>query len=662
MAEYDFSKVVTTTPNQEEQKYQFGVGTKEVEKKDLGALEKTKLDIGISGLQGVAKGITYLMDLPQAISDAGNFVYDQTLGRVNLKEMRLKTQEERTKAQQFRDQMSFRLEPGKAIRESVLTYKPQTTAGRYVQTMGEYAAPGGLLGKGAKARTILTGTGLLGGATEEAARDLTGNDLISTAAGVGTNIALDIFALSRGNPAAIAKRLVPGEDIIKKGERIQKYAKERGINLTTGEATDVPKIFATEASLSTTEKGSKIFDDFYQTRPEQVKTFVRNMANELGFVTRGLDTTTVLQKQKKVAALLKDQRTKLWERSGGLKFKETYFDQVQVDNIVAEIERLKTKNPSIASDLDKYANDLRTSGAKGGDLHAVYREIRDIVGNIAQNPNKTVQLETQQRVLSGIEKQIDNLLSTNDDYLKAQKKYKQFTNAYVEPYDRLKVFKDVKVAGFENDPKVIGKIYRFLNDVQTTPRDIEKLANAYRATGNPKAWQEIVSAYFEDGFMKSIADSSANPNFGKAISDYFFKSPRHRENFTEMVYQMTKQRGSKLPKKDIKNSVDSMFQVLKAASKKPSVGSPTAQRGEFFSQLEENKISQALGGRSGIPLTPIFVNFFDKRTLSKNSELLSKALTSEKGIDALIDLAQNYKDPAKIATLFRTLSIAFRED
>lgn len=661
MAEYDFTKSIKTAPTQKEEEYSFGGGTKEVKEEGKGALETAK-DIGISAIQGVGKGITYLMDLPQAISDAGDFAYDQTLGRFNLREMRLRTDEERQKAKQLRQQTTMRIEPGKAIREAVLTYQPQTTAGRYAQTMGEYAAPGGLLGKGARAKTLLTGTGLIGGGVEEGTRDLTGSDLLSVGAGVGTNIALDIFALSRGNPAAIAKNLLPNENLQQKAQRIQKYGKERGINLTTGEATDVPKIFATEASLSTTEKGSKIFDDFYQTRPEQVKIFAKNMANELGFTTKGLDTATVLQKQKKVAALLKDQRTKLWERSGGLKFKETYFDQSKVDNIVAEIERLKTKNPGIADDLEKYANDIRSSGAKGGDLHAVYREIRDIVGNIAKNPNKTVQLENQQRVLGNIEKQLDELLSTNDDYLKAQKKYKQFTNAYIEPYNRTQIFKDIKVAGFENNPKTVGKIYRFLNDIQTTPRDIEKLANAYKATGNNKAWQEIVSAYFEDGFMKAIADSSANPNFGKAISDYFFKSPRHRENFTEMVYQMAKQRGGKVVKKDIKNSVDSMFQVFKAASKKPGVGSPTAQRGEFFTELEKNKIAQAIGGRQGIPLTPLFIEFFNKRTLSKNSQLLSEALTSEKGIDALIDLAENYKDPAKMGAFFRSLSTLLREE
>lgn len=662
MANYNFQKALNTEKEQKDTKYKFGsVKEKEKPTKEKSVLE-TVGDVAVSGIQGIGKGITYLMDLPQAISDAGDFAYDQTLGRFNLREMRLRTEEERQKAKQLRQQTTMRIEPGKAIRENILTYQPQTTPGRYAQTMGEYAAPGGLLGKGAKAKALLTGTGLIGGGIEESTRDLTGNDLLAVGAGVGTNIALDIFALSRGNPAAISKNLLPNENIQQKAARLQKYAKERGINLTTGEATDIPKIFATEASLSTTEKGSKIFDDFYQTRPEQVKVFARNMANELGFTTKGLDTSTVLQKQKKVAALLKDQRTKLWERSGGLKFKETYFDQAKVDNIVAEIERLKTKNPGIADDLEKYANDIRSSGAKGGDLHAVYREIRDIVGNIAKNPNKTVQLENQQRVLGNIEKQLDGLLSTNDDYLKAQKKYKQFTNAYIEPYNRTQIFKDIKVAGFENNPKTVGKIYRFLNDIQTTPRDIEKLANAYKATGNNKAWQEIVSAYFEDGFMKAIADSSANPNFGKAISDYFFKSPRHRENFTEMVYQMAKQRGGKVVKKDIKNSVDSMFQVFKAASKKPGVGSPTAQRGEFFTELEKNKISQALGTKGQFPLTAIITDFFDKKTLSKNSELLSKALTSEKGIDALIDLSQNYKDPAKLGAYLRALSTLLKEE
>lgn len=646
--------------NQEKQNQEKSSTATQQQKKDVGTGE-TAVDVAVSGIQGIGKGITYLMDLPQAISDAGDFIYDQTLGRFNLREMRLRTDEERQKAQQLRQQTTMRIEPGKAIREAALTYKPQTTYGRYAQTMGEYAAPGGLLGKGAKAKTLLTGTGIIGGGTEEITRDLTGNDLISVGAGVGTNLALDLFALSRGNPAAIANRLAPGEKIADKARVIQEYAKKRGINLTTGEATDVPKILATESSLSTTEKGAKIFDDFYQTRPEQVKVFVKNMANELGFTTKGLDRTTMLQKEKKVAALLKDQRTKLWERSGGLKFKESYFDQAKVDNIVAEIERLKTKNPSISNDLEKYANDIRTSKANGGELHSIYREIRDVTLNIAKNPNKTVQLQNQQRVLGSIEKQLDDLLSTNADYVKAQNKYKKFTKVYVEPYDKTKIFKDIKVAGWENDADKVGRIYRMLNHHTTTPRDIEKLANAYKATGNQKAWQDIVSSYFEDGFIKSIADSSANPNFGKAISDYFFKSPRHRENFTEMVYQMAKQRGGNILRKDIKNSVDSMFQVLKAASKKPNVGSPTAQRGEFFNDMQKNLISQAAGGRQGIPLTSLIIEFFNGRTLSKNSELLSKALTSDKGIDALIDLSQNYKDPAKVGAYLRELSTLLRE-
>ena len=173
--------------------------------------------------------------------------------------------------------------------------------GSHPRTMGEYAAPGGEFGKGAKAKSILTGTGLIGGGVEEGTRDLTGSDLLSVGAGVGTNLALDVIALSRGNPSAIAKNLAPGENTIQKAKRLQKYAKERGLKLTTGEAANVRKIFQTEAHLSTTEKGAKIFDDFYETRPEQVKVFVKNMAEELGITTKGLPRTVMLEKEKKVA-------------------------------------------------------------------------------------------------------------------------------------------------------------------------------------------------------------------------------------------------------------------------------------------------------------------------------------------------------------------------
>jgi hypothetical protein len=656
---YDFDKFLQQNPNKEDEgssKYDFGsLTTKKKQDDKQTDVLGTTADVGISGTVGAGKGITYLLDLPQAIVDLTDFAYDQTLGRFNLSEMRLRTDEERQKAKQLRQQSTMRIEPGRAIRENILTYQPRTTAGRYAQTMGEYAAPGGLLGKGAKAKSILTGTGLIGGGVEETTRDLTGSDLLSVGAGVGTNLALDVIALSRGNPSAIAKNLAPGENTIQKAKRLQKYAKERGLKLTTGEATNVPKIFQTEAHLSTTEKGAKIFDDFYETRPEQVKVFVKNMAEELGITTKGLPRTVMLQKEKKVAALLKDNRTKLWERSGGFKFKKEFFDQAKVDNIVAEIERLKIKNPALNDDLTKYANDIRASEANGGQLHSIYREIRDVRLNIKKNPNKTVGLQNQERVLRKIENQIDNLLSTNADFVKAQSKYKKFTNAYVEPYNKSKIFDDIAVAGFEKDTDVVGRIYRMLNHYTTTPRDIEKLANAYKASGNPKAWQELASAYFEDGFVKSIADSSANPNFAKAISTYFFKSPRHRENFTEMMYQLARQRGDKVIKKDIANSVNLFFESLRAASKKPSVGSPTAQRGEFFTELEKNRISQAVGTGGKLPFTAFITDFFDKRKLSQNSQVLSEALTSEKGIDALIELSKGYKDKAKVGAYLRAL-------
>ena len=95
---YDFDKFLQQNPNKEDEgssKYNFGSLTtkKKPDDKQTDVLGTTA-DVGISGTVGAGKGITYLLDLPQAIVDLTDFAYDQTLGRFNLSEMRLRTDEE----------------------------------------------------------------------------------------------------------------------------------------------------------------------------------------------------------------------------------------------------------------------------------------------------------------------------------------------------------------------------------------------------------------------------------------------------------------------------------------------------------------------------------------------------------------------------------------
>ena len=56
-------------------------------------------------------------------------------------------------------------------------------------------------------------------------------------------------------------------------------------------------------------------------------------------------------------------------------------------------------------------------------------------------------------------------------------------------------------------------------------------------------------------------------------------------------------------------------------------------------------LQRNLGGQviEGIPVITYIKNILDERTLSKNSELFAKRLTSDDGIKSFVDLAKTLK-------------------
>jgi len=122
-----------------------------------------------------------------------------------------------------------------------------------------------------------------------------------------------------------------------------------------------------------------------------------------------------------------------------------------------------------------------------------------------------------------------------------------------------------------------------------------------------------------------------------------------------MLYQLSKTRNPKVNKRDIVKSVDGFANVLLATGRKTQVGSPTAQRLEFQQKGGQNILSRILEFPPGIK---IIQRYFDEQTFSKTSEKLSNAMTSEKGIDALINLSENWKDPNAAIGYLRALIIS----
>ena len=351
----------------------------------------TAVDVAASTAAGAATGLTYLLDLPQVVSDGFQFVTDKAYALAFGDDSLQKIKDVREKLK------PVRLEPGKVIREKVIDniYQPKTKAGEYAFTAGEFAAPGGLFGKGAKAKQLFTTTGAISGLVAEGAEDITGSELAGTGVGVGLNIGLDLLALRRGNLAQIVNDVLPSENIIKATRDTQNAAKAKGLNLTVGEASEAAALKTVEANVATQSINAKAVDAYYLTRPDKLDTYIKNFGKETGLVKRTftgtISDTNVAANLKKSANLLQANRQKLWENSGGLKFKETFFDTQEVDNLIITVKNIIQKSdiPEVRNDLNKIVPLLQASAGKGDKLHNVYKTVNDLNFSLKTNINKT---------------------------------------------------------------------------------------------------------------------------------------------------------------------------------------------------------------------------------------------------------------------------------
>ena len=125
-----------------------------------------------------------------------------------------------------------------------------------------------------------------------------------------------------------------------------------------------------------------------------------------------------------------------------------------------------------------------------------------------------------------------------------------------------------------------------------------------------------------------------------------------------MLYQLAKYDNPKIQKKAIEKSINSFSDILKATGEKVSIGSPTAQRQYFQETASKGFISELLKFPPGLKAID---NWLTDREFSKVSKELADAMVSEKGINALELLAQNWKDKNAAVQYLRAITIGSSE-
>ena len=670
MAEEEQEKAVEKNNAIDFQKFKTQNGTDaaggQVIENNASTIEKIA-DVPISGAVGVGNALTYLMDLPFYAGQVMNFAQGKTL-EVAGKAFGFSEKDINEMAAQMlivkKGDMKF---PGEAIRDKVLTYESKTGTGEVVKTIAEWAAPGGIIAKGAKAKKLFAATGAISGGVKEGVEAISGSDGMGTGVGIASNLILDVAALTKGNAAQIAKDIVPvTKQIIEKAKKIQKDAKKYKLIVTSGEAVGASgagtnKIQSYEGTLEAYITGNKVLEKHWASRPEKLKNYINAWAKDMGLIsnkeTKVTNIDQVVDTMKKSAAKLNSNRTFLWKESGGTKLINTTFDAQTVDNLGLEVLELVTKSNDAPSKImiktvENYSKKIRDSKGNGKQLFDVYKDIRDSMMKIKKTTSPSPTSLNEDKIYKGMLEKVKATLNTNPNFAKAQKKYENFTKVYAEPLDTTitKVFKDLK-KGNLSEADIVPRMYKILASDSVSPKMIRRFATAWNKSGNPDTWKKIVSGYFEQAFLNQSDSLSNGLNTGIVLHKAILGTGGQRDNFAQMLFELAKGKNKNITLTDVKQSVNSFAAVLKATGQKTNIGSQTAQRGEQVINMKKNPISAVL---DFVGVNRV-IKYFDDLTFSQTADELSTAMVSDDGIDALINLAQNWKDKNAAVKYVKTL-------
>ena len=637
------------------------INTEKVENQDLSMMEQA-LDPVLSASNKFVGTAVQIIDLPFMLMDAIDSGQDLLFKKIatasGMSEADQNDIIENSKP--FNDKV-VKFRPGEWIDKNILgnasDYKAKTKLGEYTGTAAEYM-PYGLLAKAPKAKGVLMTTGAASGVVDQTATDTLNSDGLGTGTGVVTNVILDLLAMRKGNLSGLVDNVMPDQKTIDAAKELQKNAKKYDLDLTVGEATQSGSILKVEGATSGNIIGNKTLDAFWKNRPTQLKNYIKNWGKANGLLPdSGLITSSSINEQvKKVALKLDSQRSKMWIKSGGAKFDKSFFDAQSVDNMRLEIlEIAKTAPEEISKYLNRQAIAIGKSKGQGSVINKIYQEFRDGAFQAAKGEDFLKSQSYDSAKLA-----VKKVLSTSDDWKKANKKYQVFSDTYEKPLSKgsvTELFNNLKRGKWAESSKTNANLYKYITSNNVRSSDIEKLANAVNKSGVEGAWQNIASDFFNTAFDKAAIDNiNRGLNTGNNFYNAILKTPRNKENFTEVLFQLAKQSDETVKRADVKKAVTSFADVLKATTAGGKIGSSTATNIKVGEELSKTGFDVIEGlGFTGIK------KWFGERAFSKSSQEVAEAMVSDQGIQAFVDLAKNWKNKNKAVILLRAVTIGSEE-
>lgn len=470
-------------------------------------------------------------------------------------------------------------------------YEPQTTAGGYLKTIPEFAAPG-LLGKTKAARKFGLGLGAASGGVYETVESATGSPL--TATGITLPFAIATGKLFGPSTAAgLSEKSLKGIDKVELDEaiKLENLAKTEGIKLLPGETLDNKLVNQLTQDVLRSEKGGTYIYESIKGRPVDALNLATSKAAKIADIPesqrRVLES---IQKTAKSAITSSEKRRSQEAFNQGYRLSNVEtIAPGQVLNIIKNIDNLIADSSPNSLNQRKLKQIRKELIVKEGiddgvkytvpvtninKLDSTFKTYRDAVQDSRKNvadPRRFVQKDLGAKLFnsdgSGALDVLKSQLNTNTNYRKANQIYEDLTKNVVN------IIKD-NTGTLAKEGIDLNTIEKFIfNPAKVNSLDINNTLKTLNAV-NPEATKQIANLYFRNAINNAfpIVKQGKDLSQGFKLIESIAKTGKQRNNFLTVIDNVADAHG--VNRKDFKVGFENMINILDRTGRISNINKP----------------------------------------------------------------------------------------
>lgn len=583
-------------------------------------------DIGRSVVSGLDAGVAGLAGLPSfigSIAQAGVELGQSAVQGRPLEEVHAERAKDYVIPSETLEHFS-----GPAIHQrSGLAHRPQTTAGEYAHTIGEFAPnaliPGGMAARAGQVLAPALASETAGQATKGRAIEPYARFAGALAGGIGAAVASRPGTAARALQGQMPEGVTP--QMVDQAEALMGQARQQGIDLSWPEAlsqvTGRPVLSNTMRHLEASPQTEAQMAEFFARRPQQVEQAARGQFDQFAPVNPAPSTIG-----REVGRAAEGEVTDMRQAINATS--QPYYDAAALTEIpAADMARIRAvpgydiARRAIERDpqLSRYVQGLPENSV------GYVNEIKKYLDQAAENAAGPMNVQRNQQRAAGFGQDAalmrETAVRNSPEYETALAIQQQGREQFLQP------LLDGYIGKLASRDTTTQNAINALFPKNPLPNSQAEIADTVGrlAARNQRAARDLVRAHIESVFNQSAKDlqTGANQAGGAKFRAQLIANPQQRANLQAAIEALPN--GA-----DRWQGFNRFLDILEATGTRQGIGSRTAYNEQFFKEAAKGGVAGDIVKTGANPLSmgQRFVDRYQQWKLGRNLGDLAGILTN----------------------------------